>query len=72
MGGAQFADGGDEAPGAFLFERDYFGEIRTAFKQAAPLRFDEPINSGFGESIAQRGGGGEGVDHVAERAEADE
>jgi hypothetical protein len=31
VGGAQFADGGDEAASGFLFERDYFGEIGIAF-----------------------------------------
>src|SRR5271156_2334975 len=71
-GGAQFAEGGDEAGGALLLQRNYFAEIGIAFQQAAPLRFDEPVNAGFGKGIAQRGGRGQGVDYVAERAEADE
>src|SRR3984885_14611998 len=70
--GAQSTDRRDEDRGAFLFERDYFGEIEVAFEQAPPLRFDETVNASSGKCIAQRGGGGQGVDYVAERAEADE
>ena len=68
MSGAQFADGRDQACCGFLFERDYFGEIGISFKQAAPFWFDKPVNASFGKSVPQGGGGGQGVDYVAERA----
>src|SRR5580692_6531727 len=50
--GTQLSYRGDKPAGVFLFERDYFGEIRVAFEQATPLWFDEPVDPGLGKGIA--------------------
>ena len=68
LGGAQCADGGGNARGAFAVYWDYSVEIGIAFEEALPFGVNGPVDAGFGERVAQRGGGGEGVDYVAERA----
>ena len=50
------------------FEGDYLGQVRVAFEKRCEFGADEPAYSGVGETSAQGGESGQGLDEVAERA----
>ena len=70
--GAEFGDGGGDSGGAFTVHWNYFVQVGIALEQALPLGVNGPIDAGFWKRIVQRRRGWEGVDYVAERAEADQ
>ena len=53
----------------FLLEQDDFVDARIHFEQFETPRFDDPSDLRVGDSFFNRVADGQGVNHVAERAE---